>query len=69
MSKIHQINEEHLGTDATREHAEKMAAMLTESGYATEYTSVSGATSSVTDDDGNSVEIPDAIWFDCLRKI
>lgn len=67
-STAHQINETHLGTDATREQAELMATRLTEAGYPAEYNSSQGIESRIRNEDGD-IEIPDSVWFDCLQKV
>jgi hypothetical protein len=64
-----QINETHLGTDATPEHAQQMAEILTAMGYESEYNSMQGVTCGYSTDQGDSVNIPDSAWFDALCEI
>ncbi len=62
---IHQINETHLGTDATPEEAQDMAKILTKMGYHSEYNSMQGVSTSLPD----GCEIPDAVWNEALAAI
>jgi methylmalonyl-CoA mutase cobalamin-binding subunit len=62
------INEEHLGTNATREQAEQVIKFLRDLGYDVEYGPDSAA--QTVDEDGNAAEeIPDAVWMSALNAI
>ena len=67
--KTHQINESHLGTDATPDDARAIAAILTTAGYPSEYSSTQGIPTATTGDDGELIEIPDDVWFAALDRL
>ncbi len=70
MNTNHQINETHLGTDATPEDARTMAEILTKMGYPSEYTSTSGGRTSLRDEENDEdVEIPQTVWNDALVEL
>ena len=69
-TKIHQINETHIGDICTPDEAKEVAAVLTKIGYPSEYTSMQGVRSSVTDDEtGDEIEIPQDAWDEALSTL
>lgn len=67
--KTHQINETHLGTDATPDQARALAERLTKLGFPSEYNSTQGISSALIDPEtGAKTEIPDDVWFAALRE-
>lgn len=65
----HQINESHLGTEATPAQARRMAASLTKLGYPSEYNGTHGVSSRITDQEtGEVTEIPDIVWTEALLR-
>ena len=64
----HQINETHLGTEATQADATRLAKILTGMGYPSEYSSAQGSTRRA-DENGETIEIPDAAWFAAMAKL
>jgi len=60
---MHQINETHIGDTATAEEAQDVARNLTQLGYPSEYTSMQGRQSYLTDPEtGEETHIPSDIW-------
>jgi len=64
-----QINETHLGTDATPADAIRLAEILTNMGYESEYNSTQGVTTGYQTDNGDAVNIPDSVWNLALGKL
>lgn len=70
MNASHQINESHLGTNATPEDARFVADFLTENGCPSEYNPAQGVSSRVTDpESGEQIEIPETLWQSALASI
>ncbi len=69
MTALRQINESHLGTDATPDEARRMADILTGMGYPSEYNAMQGVSTRLAnqenEDDG---EIPETVWMAALGK-
>lgn len=70
MNAKHQINESHLGTESTADEARRMASILTEMGYPSEYNATQGVGTRLAnrenEDDG---EIPESVWMSALNKL
>lgn len=69
MKSIHQINESNLGTSATPDDARAVAAALSRLGYQAEYSPVQGVDTDATNEDGESVVIPDEVWDEALGAV
>lgn len=70
MKTNHQINETHLGTEATPEEAQRIAAILTEMGYPSEYNAMQGVSTRTQDPEtGEDIDIPEGVWSEALRRL
>lgn len=70
MNGKYQINESHIGTGATPDDAVRIAEILTEAGYPSEYNSTHGVISSLpSEEDGERIQIPDMVWLKALAKL
>lgn len=68
-TQIHQINETHLGSSATPEQAQALAAELTRRGWPAEYCPEQGVPSYLRDEQtGDQIDIPDAVWSDAMAS-
>lgn len=56
------INEQHLGTDASRDDALRMIDALQSRGYNVAY-----GDKIHRDDDASADSVPDSVWWECLR--
>ena len=69
-TQIHQINETHLGSSATPEQAQALAAELTRRGWPAEYCPEQGVPSYLRDEQtGDQIDIPDAVWSDAMASV
>lgn len=64
-----QINENHLGSDATPADAIRLAEILTDMGYESEYNPTQGVKTGYSTDQGDSINIPDSAWDRALGKM
>ena len=65
----HQINECHLGDIATAAEATRLAEILTGRGYPSEYSGTTCGTTWLTGENGETIEIPDSVWFDAMAEM
>jgi len=67
MTKIHQINETHIGDTCTANEARAVAKHLTTLGYPSEYNGMQGVASFLIDDaTGDQIDIPESVWAAAL---
>lgn len=64
--RVYGINEQHLGSDATPEQAERMTAMLTRVGYPARY---SPSAAPEPEREAPLYCIPDSTWDRCLTAV
>lgn len=66
----HQINETHLGTDATPTEAQRLAEILTVMGYPSEYNSTQGVSSRLRDPETDELtEIPAEVFEAAMQTL